>query len=87
MEYHIEHFGQLKKYLSEMWGNTDLKDPTILATIVSATAFKNMPKTTEVRSPNENNSGLYNKPVNNIKKETYESVNDDNAPPVFVYEF
>ena len=84
MEYSVEHYGQLKKHLVDMWDNAGFKEPELLATIVSATAMKNMPKKVEPDTLQEKHSDLHEEP---IKKEDYENVNTDDGPPVFVYEF
>jgi hypothetical protein len=77
MEYDIEQFIHLKKRLVDMWNNAGFKDPVFLATIVSATALKNMPDKTETEA-------LRGK---SVEKKAYESVNAQDMPPVFIYEF
>jgi len=80
MEYNVERFDILKNYLLDMWSKAGLKNPELLATMISAMVLKNMPikKEPGVR---EKSDGLHD----GMKKESCESVND--APPVFVYEF
>jgi hypothetical protein len=75
MEYNIERFDTLKKTLLDMWDNAGFKNPELLATMVSAMTLKNMPVKKEPKQQEK------------AKKESYESVNADDAPSVFVYEF
>ena len=77
MEYDVEHLVQFKKCLIDMWNHVGFKEANLLATIVAATALKNMP-------PKVDNDTLHSK---SVEKESYESVNTQDTPPVFVYEF
>ena len=81
MEYNIEHYSHLKKYLTNMWSKTGFKNPDLLSTIVSATAMKNIPAKIE---SNLLDKDLEGKP---IRKEAHEHINANDAPPAFVYEF
>lgn len=79
MEYNIEHFGHIKQYLNDLFGNgkVGFKDIDLLTKIIAATTIKNMPsKVSTDSSKNET-----------VQKESYESVAADDSPPVFVYEF
>ena len=75
MEYDVEHFGHIKQYLDDLLNNgrVGFDAPDLLAKIVAATTIKNMPKET-----------LQN---TSAQKEAYESISQNNAPPVFIYEF
>ena len=42
MEYNVERFDILKNYLLDMWRRAGLKNPELLATMISAMALKNM---------------------------------------------
>jgi len=82
MEYDIERYDVLKKILIEMWSDVDFINSEQLATMVSAMILKNMPQKIQTESQEK-----YDKSQNYMIKESYESVNEGNAPPVFVYEF
>jgi len=77
MEYDIEQFIHIKKCLVDMWSNVGFKDSNLLATIISTTVLKNMPEKKEY----EASRGEF------LGKEAYESINAQDKPPVFIYEF
>ena len=77
MKYDVDSFIGFKKCLVDMWDKKGFKDVNMLATIVSATALKNMPVKTE-DDPSRDEPA---------KKETYETVSAGDSPTDFVYEF
>jgi len=84
MEYDIDSFLHLKDSLKTLWENEGCQEPELLATIVSATALKNKPKQEKEMATKEISGDSLDTPV---AKAAHESVNLDDAPPVYVYEF
>ena len=77
IEYDIEGFKELKNLLSGMWSQTGFTNNDLLTTTVSAIAVKNMPPKVMLEISSSES----------LRKEDYESVNEKDSVPTYVYEF